>query len=680
MRLSSLENFRWYGMVAGLAAVLLLLAVLQYRSGKAVSQATSEQMRVSLQGSLMDVRQGLDRELTPLCRELQSNSDSQNDLQAYLVRFKKWRNTAAHPGLVKQMLLWRPNDGRHPQLFQLNSTALAFVVADWPQNLTELRGQLMRGNPGIGMPPGDGSDRPPESLDKSQLIPESEGPPDNWQNGRGPAPGEPADLNLRSPDSPHGDADHYGPPHGGQRMPMHARQDGVHSPEDRPPEFPWMIDQRIPALIHPVREFAERNSRDPGAPALGWVLVILDRDVLTQHILPELVQRYFGTSNQSPYEVAIVDLNFPNAALYANPPGFGLRSAVVPDEQLNLFGRPDLIVARRTSGLSNLYLALGPASTKQPVNGVASLESENRYHNQGLFEIDPIHDSDNERSWEIIATHREGSVEAAVASLWRRNLMFNFAVLLVLAATMAMIIATSVRGRRFARLQMDFVANVSHELRTPLTGIISAAQNIADGLIDDKQRLSLYGKAIVSEAGQLSELVEQILLFSATQKDLHRYHMQPVIVADVIHSTMLNLSALIQAAGITVEQQIEPGLPPVSADRNALSHCLQNLIANSVKYGGDAHWVGIHASLARDSNDNREVRISISDKGIGIGRQDLDHIFEPFYRTAEVTAAQIRGSGLGLPLVRRTTEAMGGRITVQSEPGKGSTFTLHLPV
>ena len=101
--------------------------------------------------------------------------------------------------------------------------------------------------------------------------------------------------------------------------------------------------------------------------------------------------------------------------------------------------------------------------------------------------------------------------------------MFNFAVLLVLAATMATIISASQRARRFGELQMDFVSNVSHELRTPLTGIISAAQNIADGVIDDKERLTRYGTAIVNQAHQLTDLGEQILLFSATQKDRHRY-------------------------------------------------------------------------------------------------------------------------------------------------------------
>ena len=196
--------------------------------------------------------------------------------------------------------------------------------------------------------------------------------------------------------------------------------------------------------------------------------------------------------------------------------------------------------------------------------------------------------------------------------------------------------------------------------------------------IDDKERLTRYGTAIVNQAHQLTDLVEQILLFSATQKDRHRYHLQPVEIAEVIHASLSGTRGLIQSAGTTVEQSIEPGLTTVSADFKALSQCLQNLIANAVKYGGDQRWIGISAT-AVERVGRKEIAISVADKGIGIARADLAHIFEPFYRSPEVTAAQIHGSGLGLPLTKRMTEAMGGRITVISECGKGSTFTLHLP-
>src|SRR5712692_5810287 len=113
MRLPSSENVRWYALVVGLAAVLALLAVLQYRASRQVSDATTEQMRASLQGSLMDLRQGLEGELAPLCRELEAESGvpAQNALSEYVDRFERWHRAAAHPRLVADVFVWRIAEG-----------------------------------------------------------------------------------------------------------------------------------------------------------------------------------------------------------------------------------------------------------------------------------------------------------------------------------------------------------------------------------------------------------------------------------------------------------------------------------------------------------------------------------------------------------------------------------------
>jgi signal transduction histidine kinase len=107
---------------------------------------------------------------------------------------------------------------------------------------------------------------------------------------------------------------------------------------------------------------------------------------------------------------------------------------------------------------------------------------------------------------------------------------------------------------------------------------------------------------------------------------------------------------------------------------------LQNLIANAVKYGGEQRWLGIRASMEESGQHEKEIRIAVADRGIGIGSDDLKHVFEPFFRSPVATSAQIHGSGLGLPLAKTITEAMGGRLTIESVPEQGSTFTVHLPV
>ena len=234
---------------------------------------------------------------------------------------------------------------------------------------------------------------------------------------------------------------------------------------------------------------------------------------------------------------------------------------------------------------------------------------------------------------------------------------------------------------QFAKLQVDFVTSISHELRTPLAVIRSAAENIADGVVGGKEQLARYGSVIRNQSRQITDLVNEILLFASTRNEKNRYTMRPLQVSEIIGLAMENTAELVRAAGFVVEQHVEPDLPGLIGDFSALSHCLQNLIGNAIKYSGQTRWICIRAFLdeARIPG-HREIQISVQDRGIGIDKPEIPHIFEPFYRSPAVSAAQIHGTGLGLPLARSIAEAMNGRLTVESKLGIGSTFTLHLPV
>jgi signal transduction histidine kinase len=628
MKLTVSENVRWYALVGGLVATLVLLVVLQYRSVKAVSVTMREQMRANLGGSLMDVREAFDRELSPLCRELQQRAvpPGEDNLHELALGFDDWRSGAAHPSLVEAVYVWKSNRNSPSEMLKLDASGKAFEAVSWPENLIQLREKLV------------------EMMD------------------------------ARAPD----ERDHFD---------HHAGDRGPNGPMGPPS---WMIDQDVPALVHPIFTRSLHNADEYKADwrddsSMEWIMIVLDRTVLAQNVLPELIQRYFGVNGQSSYEIAVIDKNERAPALYVSDPhvnGLGFRG---PDAALNLFGRPAPSLAPGEHSSAGMFVALPPSPEHTNPEHGADHRGEpplfagpNPDEGPPSLMVQPIHYPLGQE-WEIVARHRLGSVDAAVAALSHRNLAFNLGVVAVLAATMAMIIVASVRARRFGQLQMDFVANVSHELRTPLTGIVSAAQNMADGLIEDKQKVATYGKAIIQQAQQLSELVEQILQFSAIQKNGNRYQFQRVDVAEIVQFALENTSSLIQSANIKVEQQIESELPTVWADFKALSRCLQNLIGNAVKYGGYQRWIGIRAWMADGSNNGKEICISVADKGIGIRPEDLGHIFKPFYRASEVAEAQIRGTGLGLPLARKIAEAMGGAITVTSQVGKGSEFTVHLP-
>ncbi len=132
-------------------------------------------------------------------------------------------------------------------------------------------------------------------------------------------------------------------------------------------------------------------------------------------------------------------------------------------------------------------------------------------------------------------------------------------------------------------------------------------------------------------------------------------------------------------AGCTVTLSVPDSLPPVSGDARALEGAVSNLIANAAKYGGADGCVGIDAALVADGRTT-EVAVTVRDRGPGIPAAEQPHLFEPFFRGQQARDAQIRGSGLGLSLVRRTAEAHGGRVTVRSAAGHGTAFTIFLPI
>jgi two-component system, OmpR family, sensor histidine kinase SenX3 len=425
------------------------------------------------------------------------------------------------------------------------------------------------------------------------------------------------------------------------------------------------IDQDVPVLIVPATRSGEAV----------WLLIALDRVVLRDRLFPQLSARYFGDPRSSEYEVAVIGAGSERPQmLFSTGASFGDDARRGIDATLNLFGAPGVRMGTPQSSLDSLRTAGGytapggdPLAPPQP--------------NMGFYKIrfDPIHDGNDDRDWHLVVKHRKGSVAAAVAKLRYRNLKISFGVLLVLAASVALIVFNSQRARRLATLQMDFVAGVSHELRTPVAAILSISENIVDGIVVNEEQLLRYGGMIQNQARLLQHLVEQVLRFAALQRTTTSYTIRSIKIADLVDEVLENTSALIVASGFTVEREIDPNLPEINADFGVLSQCVQNLITNAVKYGGQNKWIGVRASLSRRSSPAL-INVTVEDHGIGIDDEELKHIFEPFYRSPKVIESPVHGTGLGLALAKNFAEAMGGWLTVTSKPGIGSAFTIHLPV
>jgi len=273
---------------------------------------------------------------------------------------------------------------------------------------------------------------------------------------------------------------------------------------------------------------------------------------------------------------------------------------------------------------------------------------------------------------------------ATVAELSRAGLLRLIVVLgsCLLFGSLAMLAIERAQLRsemKIAKLQMDFVAAVSHELRTPIATIFSAAENIRDGLPQEREKFMEQGAVITNYASQLNDLVDQVLLFTTTAEGKPWHAVRPLAVSEIVEAALNDTGGLLQDAGIHLEREIEPGLPMVAGDLGSLSCCLRNLIANAAKYGGADKWIGLFAEIDDSSIIGRHVRIRVQDHGIGIDSADLPFVFDPFFRSSQVVAAQIRGTGLGLAIAKRSAEAFGGTLSVESQVGLGSVFTLRLP-
>jgi signal transduction histidine kinase len=280
--------------------------------------------------------------------------------------------------------------------------------------------------------------------------------------------------------------------------------------------------------------------------------------------------------------------------------------------------------------------------------------------------------------WRVIVQHPSGSLEAAVAGARRRNMALSFGVLILLTLSIGLLTLTSRKAQRLAEQQIEFVAGVSHELRTPVAVIRSAAENLSQGVVGNTERVKRYGLMIEGEARRLGEMVERVLQYAGIESGLGYGSRTTLAPAEIIQSAVDSALPLLGPETVNIHRDVPDALPPVTGDAAALRSAVQNLVANAVKYGGSDRWVGIRAEHVRERR-RPEVRITVSDHGAGIPASELPHIFEPFYRGGDALARQIHGNGLGLSLVKRIVTAHGGRVTVETRAGAGSSFTIVLP-
>ncbi len=227
------------------------------------------------------------------------------------------------------------------------------------------------------------------------------------------------------------------------------------------------------------------------------------------------------------------------------------------------------------------------------------------------------------------------------------------------------------REMEFVRLKSDFVSNVSHDLRTPLALIRMYAETLEMGRLGSEKKRHEYYRTIVSEAERLTHLVNNLLNFSRMEAGRRPYALAPVDLNEVVRGALDSFAPHLKNGGFSPDVDLDPALPAVRADREAVEEALINLLDNAVKYSEEEKFLRVATGVRMD-----DVYVEVEDHGPGIPNAYRDRIFETFFRVPSTQGGSAKGSGLGLAIARHIMEAHGGRIDLAGAPGRGSTFTL----
>lgn len=276
--------------------------------------------------------------------------------------------------------------------------------------------------------------------------------------------------------------------------------------------------------------------------------------------------------------------------------------------------------------------------------------------------------------WTIGLTYAKASGFASMRRLFSLHVtLLVFALGLVVLGT-AFTMRFALRQMELVRLKSHFVSNITHELKTPLAAIRLYTETLQQGRFHDRTEGDRFLGIIHKECVRLTQLINNVLDFARIEDGRRRYAFAPAAVGEVVREIVEAYAFQLRDKGFEVELDIAPELPEAMVDRDALGQAVLNLLDNAVKYSNDDRRIEVRVAV-----DGGDLRISVLDRGVGIAETEQDKIFAAFYRVEKGLEHSVKGSGLGLAVVKHIAEAHGGHIEVTSRPGAGSEFTLWIP-
>ena len=255
-------------------------------------------------------------------------------------------------------------------------------------------------------------------------------------------------------------------------------------------------------------------------------------------------------------------------------------------------------------------------------------------------------------------------------------LIISSVVILIFIFSFYYILALNLRQKKLSSIKNDFISNMTHEFKTPISTIALAGEMLSDSSINQTpEKQSRYLKMIRDENKRLSVLVESILQTSILDKGEFKLKLSEVDIHDIINTAINNTQLLISQKGGSISTHLLAQKHKLMADKVHLTNIVFNLIDNAIKYTTDVPEISV-----KTENNEGNILISVKDNGIGISKENQRKIFEKFYRVPTGNVHNVKGFGLGLSYVLAVAEKHGGRVVVQSELGKGSTFIIVIPI
>ncbi len=279
-------------------------------------------------------------------------------------------------------------------------------------------------------------------------------------------------------------------------------------------------------------------------------------------------------------------------------------------------------------------------------------------------------------TWKVALFDQDGkSIEQLVGRERQLYRALFIGIIVVMLIGIVFTVRAVIHESEVSRIRSEFVSNVSHELKTPLALIRMFGETLDTGIVTDERKRREFYSIIRKESERLTHLINNLLDFSRMDSGTKEYNFEEADLVEVVRNSLEAYKFHIRDVGFEIENKLSGKLVMPKIDKDAISQVLLNLLSNAVKYSEDRKYIRVEVR-----KNSTSALISVTDHGVGIPKEQLKKIFDKFYRVPTPEVKKTRGSGLGLTLTKHIIEAHGGTIEVESEIGKGSTFTIIIPL